>query len=38
MVTFLVLPLTQLLVLDPDEPLPATARFLEWFIEVSSND
>lgn len=35
---FFILPLTELLVLDANEPLPATARFLDWFIDVSSND
>ncbi len=35
---FFILPLTQMLVLDPNDPLPSTARFLEWFIDVSSND
>ncbi len=35
---FLVLPLTQLLVLVPEEPLPPTARFLEGFTDISSNN
>ncbi len=35
---FFILPLTQLLVLDPTDPLPVTARFLSWFVDVSSND
>jgi ABC-type multidrug transport system fused ATPase/permease subunit len=35
---FFILPLTQMLVLDPNDPLPTTARFLEWFVDVSSNE
>lgn len=34
---FLILPLTQLLVLEANDPLPSSARFLEWFVDVSSN-
>lgn len=35
---FFTLPLTQLLVLNPTDDLPSTAGFLEWFVDISSND
>ncbi len=35
---FLILPLTQLLVLDAGDPLPSAARFLERVVDISSND
>lgn len=35
---FFIVPLTQMLLLGPNDPLPSTAGFLEWFVDVSSND
>ncbi len=34
---FLILPLTQLLVLEVGDPLPSSAHFLRWFVDLSSN-